>query len=199
MKKLALAFLLFVGVNGMTQGLEFGINVSPGLRIIVSQQTGTGLRSYQTGFGFSTGIALKYWVSEFTSFNTGLDYEFSAFDSFQNTQLVSSFRLKALHLPLMLNIHLRGSFYAMAGSGLAYNLAVRDLNAQGNDLTGNTNRLQPYLGLGVNSLMEKDFGNIELGALLRFQVLNIWKKNYLPFQGYSQHLAPLEFVFRYYF
>jgi hypothetical protein len=100
----------------------------------------------------------------------------------------------------MFNLHLSGKLYAMVGTGASYNLSVRDLNTQGgNQLKGSANPIQPYIGVGLNSLLEKDFGTLEIGFLGRYQLLNIWKKSYLPFQGYTQHLISLDLVFRYYF
>ncbi len=201
MKKLVLIITLFFASSVMAQGgVQFGLDVSPSWKINMSKQKGTGLRSNQGGYGFNAGIPVKYWMNEFRSLNTGLDFEFTAFDSYQNGLLVSSFRFSSLHLPVMFNIHLSGSLYAMVGTGVVYNFAVRDLNVlQGSDLTGVTNNVQPYLGLGVNSFIERDFGYFVVGVQGRYQVLDIWKSTDVPQENFNSHLASLDFIFRYYF
>lgn len=200
MKKLAILFCLFFTLNSFSQGLQFGLGVSPSYKINMSRQKVTGLRTNQGGYGFNAGIPVKYWISEFTSLNTGLDFEFTAFDSYQNGNLVSSFRFNSLHLPLMFNLHMSGTLYGMVGTGVVYNLSVRDLNVlQGSDLSNVTNSVQPYLGVGINSLLDKDYGKIEVGVMARYQLLDIWKDDYLPQEPFNSHLASLDFIFRYYF
>ncbi len=201
MKKIVLIITLFFASNVMAQGgLQFGLNVSPSWKINMSKQKETGLRTNQSGYGFNAGIPVKYWMNEFRSLNTGLDFEFTAFDSYLNGLLVSSFRFSSLHLPVMFNFHLSGTLYGMAGTGVVYNFAVRDLNiSQGTDLTGVTNNVQPYLGLGLNSLIEKDFGFFEVGVQGRYQLLDIWKNTYAKQEDFNSHLVSLDFIFRYYF
>jgi hypothetical protein len=200
MKKIILVITLFFATTAMSQGVKFGLNVSPSWKIKLTKQKGTGLRSSQGGYGFNAGIPVKYWINEFTSFNTGLDYEFTAFDSYNNGFLVSSFRFNSLHLPLMFNIHLSGPLYAMVGTGVVYNMSVRDLNIlAGSDLSDQSNNVQPYVGLGINSLIEKDFGYFEVGVQGRYQLLDIWKSTYEPEENFNSHLASLDLVLRYYF
>ncbi|MFT5821188.1 MAG: hypothetical protein ACI8ZM_002437 [Crocinitomix sp.] len=201
MKKIILIITLFFASNAMSQdGVQFGLNVSPSWKINMSKQKGTGIRNNQSGYGFNAGVPIKYWLNEFRSLNTGLDFEFTAFDYVQNGFLVSSFRFSSLHLPVMFNFHLSGSLYAMVGTGVVYNFAVRDLNvAQGTDLTGVTNNVQPYLGFGLNSLIEKDFGYFEVGVQGRYQVLDIWKSSYEKYEDSNSHLAALDLILRYYF
>lgn len=201
MKKIILIITLFFGITGISQeGWQVGLSVSPSYKINMSKQKGTGLRTNQGGYGFSVGVPVKYWLNEFTAFNTGIDYEFTAFDSYQGTLLISSFRFNSLHVPVMFNIHLSGKLYAMVGSGVVYNASVRDLNVlQGNDLSSVTNRVIPYLGLGLNSFIDKDFGYFEVGVQGRYQLLDIWKSTYLPQENFNSHLVSLDFIFRYYF
>lgn len=188
MKKLALIILAVISVHGHAQeGWQFGVNISPSYKLNMAKQQGTGLRTNTGGYGFNLGVPVKYWFNEFTAFNTGLDFEYSAFDSYIYGYLDSSFRFNSLHLPLMFNFHLSGSFYAMAGTGVNYNLRVTDLNS-----------VQPYLGLGVNSLMEKDFGTFEVGVLGRYQLLDIWKADKKPLQSINSHLLTIELLLRFY-
>ena len=200
MKKLALIILAVISVHGHAQeGWQFGLNISPSYKLNMAKLQGTGLRTNTGGYGFNLGVPVKYWFNEFTAFNTGLDFEYSAFDSYNNGYLDSSFRFNSLHLPLMFNFHLSGSFYAMAGTGVNYNLRVTDLNSvQSAVVTDLTNKVQPYLGLGVNSLMEKDFGTFEVGVLGRYQLLDIWQADKKPFQSINSHLLTIELLLRFY-
>ena len=180
---------------------QFGVNISPSWKINAARQVQTGLRSNQSGYGFRVGVPVKFWLNDYTAFNTGLDYEFTSFDGFQNGQLVSSFRFNSLHLPLVFNMHLSGNLYAMAGTGLVYNLTARDLNniTFGTDVSAVTNSLQPELALGINSFVEKGSGEFEFGVLGRYQILDIWKNDYLPMEPFNSHIISLDLLLRYYF
>jgi hypothetical protein len=69
----------------------------------------------------------------------------------------------------------------------------------GANVTSVTNNVQPYFGAGVNRLLEKDWGKIEVGVLARYQLLDVWKNSYEPLDDFNTHLATLDFLFRYYF
>ncbi len=183
------------------EGFQIGFSASPSWKINMTTQKQTGIRSYQSGYGFSIGIPVKYWINDYSAFSSGLEYDFSAFDGFQNGQLVSSVRFNALHLPLMFNVNLTGHWYALVGAGLLYNLSARDLNAVtfGTDITSQTNRLQPYLGLGISSLNERDRGLLEYGVQLRYQVRDIWINDYAPLENFNAHLISADLVIHYYF
>ena len=201
-KKSGLMVLMLFAVSlTFGQGTKFGVTINPAWKIKMSRQIATGLRTNQSGYGFTVGVPVKHWLNEFTALNTGVEFEFSAFDGFQNGQLVSSNRFNALHVPLLFNIHMSGNLYAMAGSGLVYNFSVKELNnvTIGADVSNVTNNVQPYLGLGVNSLLEKDWGYIEVGVLARYQLFDVWKDSYEPLEDFNTHLASLDFLFRYYF
>ena len=201
-KKCSLGIILLLSTSvSFGQGTQFGITINPAWRIKMSRQIGTGLRTNQSGYGFTVGVPVKTWVNQFTAFNTGLEFEFTAFDGFENGNLVSSNRFNAVHVPLLFNFQLSGNLYAMAGSGLVYNFSVKELNnvTLGAEVSSVTNNVQPYLGVGVNSLMEKDWGKVEVGVLARYQLLDVWKSSYEPFENFNTHLASLDFLFRYYF
>lgn len=203
LKKITIICLLvFIGSSSYAQGgTQFGLTINPAWKVKMSRQKGTGLRTNQSGYGFTVGVPVKRWFNEFTALNTGLEFEFSAFDGFQNGILVTSNRFNALHVPLMFNFHLSGNMYAMAGSGLVYNLSVKELNnvTIGANVTSVTNNFQPYLGVGVNRLLDKDWGKVEVGVMARYQLLDIWKNSYSPLEDFNTHLATLDFLFRYYF
>jgi hypothetical protein len=200
--KIGLVFLLlFSAGQSQAQGTQLGLTINPAWKVKMSRQKVTGLRTNQSGYGFTVGVPVKHWFNEFTALNTGLEFEFSAFDGFQNGLLVTSNRFNALHVPLLFNFHLSGNMYAMAGTGLVYNLSVKELNnvTIGANVTSVTNNVQPYLGAGVNRLLEKDWGKIEVGVLARYQLLDVWKNSYEPLDDFNTHLATLDFLFRYYF
>lgn len=202
MKKIITILIGIISVQLCAQNSpQFGVNISPSWKINAVRQVQTGLRSSQSGYGFRIGVPVKFWLNDYTAFNTGLDYEFTTFDGFENGQLVSSFRFNSLHLPLVFNMHLSGNLYAMAGAGLVYNLTVRDLNniTFGTDMSSVTNALQPELALGINSFVDKGNGKLEFGVLGRYQILDIWKNDYLPMEPFNSHLISLDLLLRYYF
>ncbi|WP_070138474.1 outer membrane beta-barrel protein [Crocinitomix algicola] len=201
MRKIFYIAVLIISIGSYGQeGVKVGLNVSPGFKVNMSKQKGTGLRNNNTGYGFNVGLPVKVWVSEFTALNTGVNYDFAAFDSYFDGLLISSFRVSAIDVPVLFNIHMSGQYYGLLGGGVAYNLRVADLNAAlGTNLTGVSNRIQPYLSVGINNLMEKDFGLLEIGILGRYQLLDIWKSSYQPYENISSHLVSLDLLFRYYF
>ena len=200
--RIILFIVLFVAFQlNAQEGFNIGFSASPSWKINMTTQKQTGIRSYQSGYGFSAGIPVKYWINDYSAFSSGLEYDFTAFDSFQNGQLVSSVRFNALHLPLMFNVNLSGNWYALVGTGLLFNLSTRDLNSVtfGTDITSQTNRLQPYLGLGVCSISESNKGLLEYGIQLRYQVRDIWINDYAPLENFNAHLISADFVIHYYF
>lgn len=200
--RITLFIALFVAFQlNAQEGFNIGFSASPSWKINMTTQKQTGIRSYQSGYGFSAGIPIKYWMNDYSAFSSGLEYDFTAFDSFQNGQLVSSVRFNALHLPLMFNVNLSGNWYALVGTGLLFNLSARDLNSVtfGTDITSQTNRLQPYLGLGVCSISESNKGLLEYGVQLRYQVRDIWINDYAPLENFNAHLISADFVIHYYF
>ena len=183
------------------EGFQIGFGASPSWKINMTTQKQTGIRSYQSGYGFSIGIPVKYWINDYSAFSSGLEYDFAAFDGFQNGQLVSSVRFNALHLPLMFNVNLIDDWYALVGGGVLFNLSARDLNSVtfGTDITTQTNRLQPYLGIVVSSLKEKSRGLLEYGIQLRYQVRDIWISDYAPLENFNAHLISADLVIHFYF
>lgn len=202
MKKIILLFTLFLTVQLNAQdGFMIGFSASPSWKINMTTQKQTGIRSYQSGYGFSAGIPIKYWINDYSAFSSGIEYDFTAFDGFNNGQLVSSVRFNAIHLPLMFNVNLSGNWYALVGAGLLFNISARDLNnvTYGTDITTQTNRLQPYLGLGISSISESNKGFLEYGIQLRYQVRDIWINDYAPLENFNAHLISADFVIHYYF
>lgn len=200
--KITLFIFLFVAFQlNAQEGVNIGFSASPSWKINMTTQKQTGIRSYQSGYGFSAGVPLKYWINDYSAFSSGLEFDFTAFDNFQNGQLVSSVRFNALHLPLMFNVNLSDNWYALIGTGLLLNLSARDLNSVtfGTDITPQTNRLQPYLGVGVCSISESNRGLLEYGVQLRYQVRDIWISDYAPLENFNAHLISADFVLHYYF
>lgn len=200
MKKVLYTLILFMSFSTMAQdGLQVGLNVSPSWKLNLHRNKLTTLRSSENGYGFSIGVPVKYWISDYTSFNTGLDYEFTAFDNFTSGVLASSFRFNSLHLPLMFNINMTGNWYGMLGTGAIYHLSSRDLNAVGGtDVSELTNNVQPYIGVGINTLAERGNHFFELGVLGRYQVLDVWNSQYEPAEILTSHILSLDFLMRFY-
>jgi hypothetical protein len=88
----------------------------------------------------------------------------------------------------------------MYGAGGVYNMRVRNLDVYlGSDFSNVTNNIQPYLGLGINTKIERVDNHILTGLLAKYQLLDIWNKNYVAFQNFNSHLISLDFFFTYYF
>jgi hypothetical protein len=201
MRNLVCLLLLWTSTNVLAQGnWNLGVYIAPSWKINMSRQIQTGLRSSQSGYGFSAGIAVRKEMNDFTSFNTGLLYNYAAFDVFSNGLLISSFRINSLDLPLLFNTNIKGSWNAMYGAGGVYNMRVRSLDVNlGSDFSNFTNNLQPYLGLGINTKIERADNHILTGLLAKYQVLDIWNKDYVALQNFNSHLVSLDFFFTYYF
>lgn len=201
MRNLAFIILILISTQVLAQGnWNFGVYIAPSWKINSSRQIQTGLRTNQSGYGFSTGLAVKNELNDFTSFNTGILYNYAAFDVFSNGLLISSFRISSLDLPLLFNTNLKGSWNAMYGAGGVYNMRVRNLDVYlGSDFSNVTNNIQPYLGLGINTKIERVDNHILTGLLAKYQLLDIWNKDYVAFQNFNSHLISLDFFFTYYF
>lgn len=201
MRNLVFLFLILTSTQVLAQGSwNFGAYIAPSWKINMSRQIQTGLRSSQSGYGFTAGLAVKKEMNDFTSFHTGLLYNYAAFDVFSNGLLVSSFRINSLDLPLLFNTNLKGSWNAMYGGGGVYNMRVRNLDVNfGSDFSNYTNNIQPYLGLGINTKIERADDHILTGLLAKYQVLDIWNKEYVALQNFNSHLVSLDFFFTYYF
>ncbi len=201
MRNLVCLILILFSTQVLAQGSwNFGVNIAPSWKINMSRQIQTGLRSSQSGYGFTAGLAVKKEMNDFTSFNTGLLYNYAAFDVFSNGLLVSSFRINSLDLPLLFNTNIKGSWNAMYGAGGVYNMRVRSLDVNlGSDFSNFTNNVQPYLGLGINTKIERADNHILTGLLAKYQLLDIWNKDYVALQNFNSHLISLDFFFTYYF
>ncbi len=201
MRNLVYIILLLTSTNVLAQGnWSLGVYIAPSWKINMSKQIQTGLRSSQSGYGFSAGLAVKKELNDFTSFNTGLLYNYAAFDVFASGLLISSFRINSLDLPLLFNTNIKGSWNAMFGGGGVYNMRVRNLDVNfGSDFSNFTNNIQPYLGLGINTKIERADNHILTGLLAKYQLLDIWNKDYIALQNFNSHLVSLDFFFTYYF
>lgn len=201
MRNLVCLILILTSTQVIAQGSwNFGVYIAPSWKINTSRHIQTGLRTNQNGYGFSTGLAVKKEINDFTSFNTGILYNYAAFDVFSNGLLISSFRINSLDLPLLFNTNLKGSWNAMYGAGGVYNMRVRSLDVNlGSDFSNFTNNVQPYLGLGINTKIERADDHILTGLLAKYQLLDIWKKDYVALQNFNSHLISLDFFFTYYF
>lgn len=200
--KILIAILIgFFTFAGIAQDkLSFGVELAPSFKLTTYRIKTTGIRSSQSGFGFTAGVPVKYLLNDYTSLNTGLNYEFTSFDSYTNGFYVGSLRFNAIQLPIIFNYHLTGNWYAMGGAGVNYNFMVRSIiPGVALDVSKLTTNVQPYLGIGANNLKELNNGALEIGLLAKYYVLDIYNKSYPATATTASHLVSLDLFFRIYF
>jgi hypothetical protein len=201
MKKYLLLFLLSVMCMQVSaqDNFRFGLEVSPSWKINIQRSKTTNIRSFQSGYGFTLGVPVKFVMNNFNTFNTGVNYVFTSFDNFVGNVLASSTRFNTLQVPLSFNINVREDWFAILGGGIDYNFSARDV-AFGTSATINsiTNSVQPFLTLGVNNARELTNHLFEIGLQGRIQLLDIWNKDYLFTEVTASHLLSLDLVLRFY-
>lgn len=196
---LCLLGLIGTGSVKAQEGFQLGLELSPAWNINVQKQLGTGLRTYASGYGFNVGVPVKWWAFESLALQTGLSFEYMAFDNrFQNT-LVSSLRYGSLHLPLMFNYAVTDGWYAIFGGGVNYNVFNQSwVSGIGINISNQTNKLQPYVGAGVSTMMHRDKGSFELGAQARFHLINIWADGTVNAMDFKNKILSFDLILRYY-
>ncbi|WP_027419454.1 outer membrane beta-barrel protein [Crocinitomix catalasitica] len=200
MKKIIVLILLICAENVKAQsGLQIGAEISPSWKLLLHKSKTTSIRSSESGFGFTAGIPVKYWLSEYTSFNTGLNYIFSSYDVIANNVFISTTRFNTVQIPLSFNINLKADWYGIVGTGVDYNFISRTrFGGIRSDISPIINKVQPFLTLGVNNLRETDNGFFEIGLQARYQLLNLNNSNSIVFDNTSSHVLSLDVLMRFY-
>lgn len=196
-------FLLIILLGLSTQSWgqwSIGLDVTPSWKLNFHNSKITpGIRSFENGYGFSVGIPLKLRLNEYSDFGTGLNYEYTAFDRFNNGVLVNSQRFSSIQLPLRWHRQLRESLYLTVGTGANYIFAARRLDTGFSVfINDRLRRFQPYVSVGVNLFQELDFGKFEFGVQGRYYILDIWNENDPNFAATSSRFICLDLVLRYF-
>jgi hypothetical protein len=182
------------------EGTQWGASVSTGLQLNTHHSKTTTLWSFQPGYGFAAGGALKNWRSEYSAINTGLEYEYAAFDSWNNNYLVSSTRYHSLHIPLTYHYNIVSTWYATFGTGINYLIRSRIFTpANSVSIASSSNPFQPYLSIGVATFSARGTGHFELGMQARYHVLDLWKKSYPTYDVTTSKLLSVDLLMRFYF
>jgi len=199
MRKLLLLLLLGLSVQTYSQW-NIGIDVTPSWKLNYHNSKITpGFRSFESGYGFSVGIPLKYWMNEHTAVGTGVNYEYTAFDRFNNGVLVNSQRFSSIQVPIRWHRRMREGLFFTAGTGANYIFAARRLDTGVSIfINDRLRRFQPYVSVGVNLYQEVNSGKFEFGIQSRYYFLDIWNENDPNFSATSSHFLCLDLVLRYY-
>lgn len=196
---LAIASILLTLNLPAQEGFQMGLELSPAWNVNIQRQEGIALRTYTSGYGFNIGVPVKWWAYESLALQTGLTFEFMAFDNRIGNSLSSSNRHGSIHLPVMFNYALSSNWYVLFGGGVNYNVLNYQWTPIGNlGLTAVTNNFQPYGGLGLSTLMERDKGVFELGAQGRFHFIDLYKSSTFSAAGIINRILTFDLVLRYY-
>ncbi|UKN02659.1 PorT family protein [Paracrocinitomix mangrovi] len=201
MKRVVVIFLVLLsfGLNAQ-QGFHLGAEVSPSWNVNLQRQSSTGLNNSTAGYGFNIGVPMRYGINDQFSIQSGLTFEFMAFDERFNKTLISSNRHGSLHLPLMMSYGVTDAWYLNFGLGINYNFYNRQWTSFGTlDLGSVTNKFQPYTGLGLSTLLEQDKGTFELGVLGRFHFIDMYKPSTFSAEEFKNYIISLDLILRMYF
>lgn len=173
--KIFFIFIISIAtVNALSQeGVQLGIEISPAWDVNLQRPEAAGIISAFSGYGFNVGVPLKWWFSESMAFQSGLTFEYMAFDNRVNNTLFSSERYGSINLPLMLNYAVSGNWFLLFGGGMNYNLFVQSWSGFSLNILSLRTKFQPYAGFGVSTMMERDKGVFELGAQARYHFLEL--------------------------
>lgn len=174
MKIFCIILITIFSLNSIAQeGIQVGVEISPAWDINIQRPEAAGITSAFTGYGFNVGVPVKGWVSETIALQSGLTFEYMAFDNRVNNTLFSSERYGSLNLPVMLNYALSGNWYFLFGAGVNYNLFVQSWSGFSLNILSLRTKFQPYAALGVTTMMEREKGVFELGAQARYHFLEL--------------------------
>lgn len=174
---------------------QFGVEISPAYH---SQRITTvpSLPTYINGYGYSLGITYKTELSDMVFFRSGLNYEWFAFDSRYNGQLVSSLRMNSADIPLafhtpttFLNLDVvygLGANYIFSSKVLSNNLWSKSLDI--------SNHFQPYILLGLANRSFTSSEQYEIGVSARYRLLKLYNTS-----DNKTNLFTFNFHLRYYF
>ena len=200
MKRSALILVILFSITSYAQEVHIGIDISPSWNLNGHRTNSTAWYA-EHGYGFNGGLAVKYFFNEYNALQTGLNFEYTAFDNWANNQLVSSLRFGSLHVPVLVNYSLSffENWYLYAGGGLKYHLLNRSVSL-GNkiDISASVDRFQPYAAFGMNTIIERSVGYFELGFLARYHFMELWDDVQAEMHGYSSHIVSFDLLLRYY-
>ncbi len=199
--KYLLAFLILFNLSSsQAQDIKFGIEVSPAFNLHAHHSKTTTAWSSENGYGFNAGFAMRYPINEYTALNTGLNYEYVSFDNWAYNTLQSSLRFGSIHLPLMFSREVIGSWHANFGGGINY-LFMNNRIVPGTkvSISNSIDKFQPYVGLGVSTLMDRNAGLFELGFNARYHFMELWNENDPIVSASGNHIVALDLVMRFYF
>lgn len=202
MKTVFFCLVLFLFTTLVAQeGIQFGAQVNASWKLNVHRsKTVPGIWAAENGYGFTGGIPIRIWTTESSSFNTGVNYEYTAFDTYAFNQLQSSFRFHGLSLPLYWSNNVTKNWYFNYGGGVNYNFSVNSWSAGFNQsVKDQTNKIQPNLLLGISSLTKRTNNWFDLGFNMRLFFIDIWKKGTTNYETQTNKLLVFDFSMKYLF
>lgn len=181
------------------EGFHIGLEVNPSWRLMTTRSKTTGIWSVGNGYGFNVGLPIKWGYNEYRTLNTGVSFDYTAYDSYSNGVLVNSLRLQGIKIPLMIHFLLRNSWSLGGGIGANYLFRATALSSGLRiNATNTINQIQPWLGFGVFNCMERDFGLFELGGQARYHVLNLYNKATTATTNTANRILAIDLVLRLY-
>jgi hypothetical protein len=199
MKKIGLIILLFLTTNVKAQeGFHLGVEISPAFVLNSHRNLTTSLRSSESGYGFNVGIPMKYFWSEYMGIETGLTFEYMAFDNRFNNTLISSNRFGSINMPLTLIYEVAGDWYVHGGVGAKYQFLNRGWSGFAVDIGSAVNKVQPYVALGVSTFLERDKGMFELGVMGRYHFLNLWNESSPQSAGSTSKIISFDIMLKFF-
>ena len=193
-----LLFSLLTALTGSlkAQGNKYGIEVSPSFDYQI-QRANNGAWKAIRGNGFLVGAFFDKGMGEHSFLETGLKFEYVAFNDKSGDFLVSSFRISSLNVPFLFKqeIGLTKHWFYGAGIGLNYNFLNRQFFL-GNWFNANeaVNQWQPYANFGLNYLMDNHF---ELGTYARYHFIDLFKNDPAITNPTTSKLFSIDFSIRY--
>ncbi len=199
LKKFIICFSLLLSLNTKAQsGFQLGLEVSPVWNLNVHYNKVLGFGPADGGYGFNIGVPVKWWFKENISLQTGLTFEYMAFDNRVNNTLLSSQRHGSINLPIMFNLALSDTWYGVFGTGVNYNVFNQAWSGFSVDISSQINSFQPYIGAGVNTLLERDKGVFEFGVQGRFHFIQLLNENAPQSNDFSSNILSLDLLLRFY-
>ncbi len=189
-------FVLLSSNSLNAQSYKYGLEISPSFDFQL-QSANNGAWQAIRGNGFLLGAFFDKNIGEHSFIETGLKFEYIAFNDKSGDFLISSFRISSLNVPLLFKqeIGLTQNWFYNAGIGLNYNFLNRQFFT-GNWFNANNavNQWQPYANLGINYLMDERF---ELGMCARYHFINLFKDDPIVSNPTTSKLFSLDFSLRY--
>ena len=162
------------------EGTQFGFKVNAGWKLNTHRSKTTGIRSAENGYGFSFGVPVRFWRTETSSIDTGIEYGYTSFDQYASGQLQISQRFHSVGIPILYNSKLSKNWFWQAGGGFNYNFLAQAWQLGfSQNVNEFANGFQPYLMGGITSLAERGNHFFEFGIQARYFFLDLWKRETL--------------------